>query len=285
MRHFQRTGVVIAASMILVGLYAVLDGGVARNETSLRLINSSVMTPNGALVHPDHPIAAAGVTQLHARNMVIRLPDDERAWYLYGLTSLSANDADTAITAFTQANRQGFDAYVVHQQLGQAYKLVGNYEAAVQAWETSGNLQPALDWGSALLQANNIAAAQAVLNSLQTHASELYYRHEATYRYGVSWAMAGHWDLALPALEQAYQLNPSNVPTLVDLARALRFTGGDAVRAEQLIAQAHALAPNNVWVATIVADMYTALGEDTAANTWRLRLEALRDQASSGSVR
>jgi len=249
---------------------------------ALRLLQSLVIAPDGALACQGRPSVEALLAQAQARRSAETTPGDARAQYLVGLASMNACDVNTAIAAFKRALELGIDQYVGYQRLGAAYQMAQEPNLAVAAWNDSGDLRPALAWGRELLQPGKTELARVVFKAMTEMGDDAYYRPEGYYHLAVAWAIDGHWDLALLELEQAYQLRPDHPATLVDLARALYYTGGDRGRAEALIAQAVELEPQNEWMASILTGIYTAIGEQERAAHWAQQLEKLRSGSTPG---
>lgn len=249
---------------------------------ALHVVHSLGKSAGGALTLQGKKSIDALKAQEDARIIVQDIPGDARMQYLFGLASLNAGDGNSAVLAFKRALELGVDCYLGYQGLGAAYQRLEEPRLAVAAWKSSGDLRPALAWGNGLLLPGGTNKARAIFEAMIENGGNLYYRSEGYYRSGIAWGIDGRWDLALVNLERAYQLRPAHPPTLVDLARALYYTGGDRQRAEALIATAYALQPENEWIAAILTELYTKVGAIGQATRWRYRLEDLRSRARTG---
>jgi len=267
---------IVIVAFVLAG--PALIPALNRSLVAIQLVRSLAVEVDGALAWQEQPSAESSAVQARARHLTQIMPADARAHHLLGVSSLNANDAATATTAFTRALNLGIDQYIGYQQLGLAYRMAEEPQLAVAAWQASGDLRPALAWGNELLQPGKTEMARAVFKAMTEMGDNVYYRAEGYYRLGIAWAIDGRWDLALVELEQAYRIRPDHPATLVDLGRALYYTGGDRARAETLIARAAELQPDNQWIATTLAQMYTTVDEPERAAYWRRRLEHLNSQ-------
>ena len=265
-----------AISFILAGL--ILIPVLIHNATAVQLVHTLAVVPGDAPDWTNQPSAEVLAAQAQAKRLVATRPNNARTHYLLGLSSLNANDPATAVTAFTNALNLGIDPYVGYQQLGAAHQMAEEPRLAVVAWQASGDLRPALAWGRELLQPGQTETARAVFGAMVEVSNDACYRAEGYCHLSIAWALDGRWDLALVELEQAHRIRPDHPATLVDLARALYYTGGDRVRAEALIARAVELEPESEWIATVLVDMYATVGKPEQAARWIRQLERLRAQ-------
>jgi tetratricopeptide (TPR) repeat protein len=269
-------GIAVVASVGRTG-----TTGFSRNLAALHLVHSSRLEPTRTTASRERVPADAVLAQAEFGRLA-RAASNPHIEYLWGVASLNAGDPHTSILAFTHAIQSGADPYMAYQKLGTAYQRAEKPEPAVSAWRASGDLRPALTWGRAMLKPGGTDEARAVFRAMAQVGDENYYRPEALYHAAIAWEIDGRWDLALVVLEQVNQLRPDHPATLVDLARALYYTGGDADRAEALIARADELAPRNEWIATVVTDLYSTVGDTERRARWGRRLEELRAGAPRG---
>lgn len=237
------------------------------NQVGLQLLDTIPTRSGLAFPWPGVASPGAAAAQEQARRLVEADPERARSWYLLGVASINNGDPETAIAAFAQVDDQEVDPALTFHHLGSAYRLSQNPRLAVQSWYRAGDTLSAFLWGGELLAARDYQKARALFEAMIDY--EPFLGH---YWLGVTWAQDGQWDRALGEFELAYTINPAQPQVLVDLSRALYYTGGDRARAEALIRQAEPLLPDNAWMATVLSEMYQVVGDQERATRWEQQL-------------
>jgi Flp pilus assembly protein TadD len=158
-------------------------------------------------------------------------PKDPQAWYDLGRTKYNENRFEEAITAFHKALQFDPANVKAEDNLGLSLGALGRTDEAIAAYKRAIALQdndpakspnPYLDYGSLLLESDQLEPALPLLNEALRLAPEDYRVHREL---GKAYLHSNLPDKARTELEKAIDLEPNNAPLHFMLAQVYRKLG------------------------------------------------------------
>lgn len=159
-----------------------------------------------------HKSGQHAVAQSLYKKIIKSYPDHIDANYMLGTSLAETGQATAALKYVKQAELQAPDSQYIKNNLGNVYRMLGDYENASQKYRDALSIQP--DMTQAL---NNLAIVQRRLNDNQ-QAIALYKRAiaakpefvEAHYNLGKSYWDEGQYDNALACYQRVLELDSSH---------------------------------------------------------------------------
>jgi tetratricopeptide (TPR) repeat protein len=228
-----------------------------------------------------HDLAIADFTQ------VIKLGDEDRGYFIRGLSHALHGQHDQAIADFTEAIRVNPNNTTAYSERGKSYRMKGKHDQAIadftQAITVSGAQPPQPFWayhGRGLAYADKGEHDKAIADF--TQAIRLMPYPQEPYRdRGLSYVAKGEHDKAIADFTQAIRLGPMDAKAYIGRGKSYARQG-KLDKAIQDYTEAIRHDPNGTEAFVNRADAYRALGDKAkAAHDERMAQELKLPQAQA----